>query len=133
MERMIKAQRGDPRVVREPDRLPRAPHVAHVRSLHDGYVHALDALAIGQLSTQLGAGRVRVDEAIDPSVGIVLHKKPGDRVKQGEVLADLHLRERGQGPSARVALRQAYVVARRRSSPPPLVVEIMRAHKPTRR
>ena len=122
MEALIAAQHGDPRVVREPDRLPRARYVARAAAQRDGFVQALDAHAIGQLAVQLGAGRTRVDQAIDPAVGLVLHKKPGDRVRRGEVLAELHVRGPAHGVAARPALLAAYAIGARRPHVPPLVI-----------
>jgi pyrimidine-nucleoside phosphorylase len=92
MERMIRAQGGDPAVVSNPDLLPRAPLVADVRSPKSGYVTAIDARDVGLLAVALGAGRTRADAVVDPAVGIEFVAKPGDPVKRGAVLARLHLR-----------------------------------------
>ncbi len=126
MEALIAAQGGDARVVRERDRLPRAPVIAHVTAARGGWVSGLDALAVGQLAVHLGAGRTRAEQPVDPAVGIVLRKKPGERVARGQVLADLHLRSRSQLRSARATLASAYGITGRRSAPPPLVIEVLR-------
>jgi pyrimidine-nucleoside phosphorylase len=127
MEALIAAQGGDPRVVRERDRLPRAPVVAHVVAPRAAFVQDLDALAVGQLAVQLGAGRTRAEQTVDPAVGVVLHKKPGDGVRAGEVLAEVHARRKADAGRARDALAAAYVLAvRRPPAPPPLVIDIIR-------
>ncbi len=90
LEDLIAAQGGDRRVVREPDRLPRAPHRVVVTAPRSGRVQDLDAMAIAQVALRLGAGRTRADQQIDPRVGIVLLKKPGNAVRKGEALAQLH-------------------------------------------
>jgi pyrimidine-nucleoside phosphorylase len=92
MERMIRAQGGDPAVVDNPLLLPRAPLVVDVRSPRSGYVTGIDARDIGLLAVALGAGRTRADQPVDPAVGIELVAKPGDPVKKGAALARLHLR-----------------------------------------
>ena len=89
---LIEAQSGDPRVVDDPSRLPAAPVQQPIPSRDAGQVAAIDALEIALVGKSLGAGRDRKDAAIDLSVGIVLHKKVGDTVQQGEPLATVHAR-----------------------------------------
>jgi pyrimidine-nucleoside phosphorylase len=92
MEKMIAAQRGDPSVVEDPSRLPIAAIASPVAATRDGYVTRADALEIGLSAVAMGAGRTRADQAVDPQVGITIHKKPGARVMRGEPLASLHVR-----------------------------------------
>jgi pyrimidine-nucleoside phosphorylase len=89
---LIEAQSGDPAVVHDPFRLPAAPVQRPVPAGESGQVAAIDALEIGLTAKSLGAGRDRKDAAIDLSVGIVLQKKVGDAVQQGEPLATIHAR-----------------------------------------
>jgi thymidine phosphorylase len=86
-QRIIEAQGGDPRVVDDPALLPQASAVEIFSAVHDGTVHKVEPRAIGHGLVSIGAGRVRVDDAIDPSVGFVITAKPGDQVKKGEPLA----------------------------------------------
>lgn len=126
MEAIIAAQGGDERVVAEPDRLPSAPHVVTVKSPTAGYVKEIDALALGRSSVVLGAGRSRADEAIDPAVGIVLAKKPGDAVAVGEPLLRLHVRDRADARQVKARVLDAFTVAKRRPKSQPLVIEAIR-------
>ncbi|MBA3579300.1 MAG: thymidine phosphorylase [Gemmatimonadaceae bacterium] len=84
---IIEAQGGDPRVVDDPALLPQASAVEIFSAVHDGIVHKVEPRAIGHGLVSLGAGRVRVDDDIDPSVGFVITAKPGDQVEKGEPLA----------------------------------------------
>jgi pyrimidine-nucleoside phosphorylase len=85
--RMVKAQGGDASVIENPEKVPRAAIIVTVESPSDGWVAGLDALAVGEISLGLGAGRMRKEDAVDPFAGIVLNKKTGDRVRKGETLA----------------------------------------------
>lgn len=125
MEQVIAAQGGDPRVVREPDRLPRAPVRLPLRAACAGYVRKLDALAIGQLSMRLGAGRTRVGEPVDHAVGVQLLAKPGDRVAAGAVLAELHARSEAAAAAELPQLAAAYEIARTPAKPRPLLIEVL--------
>lgn len=109
-ERMVELQGGDPRVVRNPDLLAGASSVAPVRAEVGGMVEAIDPLALGVLSVGLGAGRYRVDDEIDPAVGIVLRRTVGETVAAGDVLAELHLRACANGAEASATVRAAYTI-----------------------
>jgi pyrimidine-nucleoside phosphorylase len=96
--RMIEAQGGDPRVVDDPGRiLPQAPEVVPILAEHEGYLVAVDAEALGRASGDLGAGRRKKGDPIDPAVGIVFRTKVGDRVGAGEDLGAVHARTRDEG------------------------------------
>jgi pyrimidine-nucleoside phosphorylase len=127
LEAVIRAQGGDARVVRERDRLPRAAIVTSVRAARAGYVRAIDARVIGELAMRLGAGRERVDQAIDPAVGVVLRAQLGDRVEAGAPLAELHLRDREQLRAARTRLRAAFELSARKPPRQSLVIARLRA------
>ena len=120
---MIRAQGGDANVLREPERLPRAPVRREVCAAESGYVTALDALGIGQLALQLGAGRTLASDPVDPAVGIWLLKKPGERVKKGEPLAELHARTADAAEQGAAALLECYRVGRTSTRPPKLVIQ----------
>lgn len=125
MRALIAAQHGDPRVVDEPDRLPCAKIIEAVPAQATGYVQDLDAMQIAQLALSLGAGRTRADQRIDPRVGVMLRKKPGDRIARGETLAELHVAKRSDLAKARVALLAAYTIGSRRRAQPSLILDVL--------
>jgi thymidine phosphorylase len=90
--RVVAAQGGDPRVCDDPlGVLPKASVVGQFRAERSGFITELRAWGVGQASMLLGAGRARVDSVIDPSAGIVFVKTVGDRVNQGDVIAEVHV------------------------------------------
>ncbi len=126
MQAIVRAQGGDARTVEEPDRLPRAPHVVRVEAPRAGFVRDIDPMEIGLSSMALGAGRSRTDDVIDPAVGVVLHRKPGDRVAAGEPLAELHVRTRADAPAVAARVTRAFVIGRSRPAPRNLVLDTLR-------
>ncbi len=104
LEQIVAAQGGDASAVRDPARLPRAPRTYDVAAPATGFVEAIDAEAIGLAAVALGAGRARLEDRIDPAVGIVVHRKLGDRVERGEPLCTVHEGDRGE-PRDRIAAR----------------------------
>ncbi len=89
--RWIGAQGGDPRVLVDPERLEVSELTRTVRADRAGYVRDIDALLAGNLCVQLGGGRRRMGEEIDTRVGLLLHRKRGDRVEPGDPLFTLYL------------------------------------------
>ncbi len=88
--RLVARQGGDARVVEDPDRLPSAPVRRPVRAEAGGRIEAVDARAVGLAAVELGAGRRKLGEAVDPAVGFELRARPGRRVAPGEELAVVH-------------------------------------------
>jgi pyrimidine-nucleoside phosphorylase len=129
MQALIAAQHGDPRVVTEPDRLPRAPIIRRVPSPRSGVVVDLDAMAVAEIALALGAGRTRADQAVDPAVGLLLLRKPGERVRRGEPLAEVHAASAVDARHAEAALLHAYPLAARAPAPKPLVIEALRTSR----
>jgi thymidine phosphorylase len=58
----------------------------------------------------LGGGRERKEDSVDPAVGIVVHKKIGDRVSTGEALCTIHCHSDGQAARARTLLEESYQI-----------------------
>ncbi|MBR5755748.1 MAG: thymidine phosphorylase [Erysipelotrichaceae bacterium] len=87
---MIARQGGDPKVVDDTSLLPQSPYVTEMKAKGSGYISDISGRAIGELSMALGAGRMSAEDQIDYSVGIVLDRKIGDRVEEGDVLAHVH-------------------------------------------
>ena len=86
---IVERQGGDASFLEQPGRYPAAAEVAEVTSPSAGYVASFETMRVGLLAIELGAGRKRVDDVIDPRAGILLKKKVGDRVEKGEVLAEI--------------------------------------------
>lgn len=90
MMQITKAQGGDAGMVEQPDRLPMARKRLDVLAPRTGWVQSMDTEALGWCSVGLGAGRQRVQDVVDPSAGMEVHAKVGDRVKKGQPLLTLH-------------------------------------------
>ena len=87
---MVEAQGGDSEVILNPDKFEKAPYVYEVKAEKDGYITHIDAEGCGIASAMLGAGRETKESEIDYTAGIILHKKTGEKVNKGDVLAALY-------------------------------------------
>jgi thymidine phosphorylase len=115
---MARAQGGDPEAP-----LPRAAEVELVRAPDDGVVATVDAYRIGVAAWRLGAGRTRKEDPVSASAGVVLHRKPGDRVRAGDPLYELRTDEPDRLPAALSLAAEAVVVAQAAPPRPPLVID----------
>ena len=86
---MAEAQGGDGRVIRDTSLFPRAPYEYQVRASCEGWITRMDTEAVVISSALLGAGRTAKEDSVDYSAGIILKKKTGDYVREGEALAVL--------------------------------------------
>ncbi|MFJ8256210.1 pyrimidine-nucleoside phosphorylase [Peribacillus asahii] len=84
------AQGGDGSVVDHPEKLPQASFVYELQAKESGYVSEIVADEIGTAAMLLGAGRATKESEIDLAVGLVLRKKIGDYVEQGESLVTIY-------------------------------------------
>jgi pyrimidine-nucleoside phosphorylase len=98
---MVELQGGDAQVIDDAKKLPQAQHTLQVSSAKAGYLASMQCEQIGTACVILGGGRERKEDSVDPSVGIVLHKKVGDRVSAGESLATIHYNAESNAARAR--------------------------------
>ena len=122
--RILEQQGGDPRVIDDYARLPTAAVQHVVTASREGYIGALDAELVGLASMALGAGRSRVDDAIDPAVGITVLAKPGERVGKGDGVLALHYRD-SAGLAAAVPLATRAIAV---DDVPPVLRQPILAH-----
>lgn len=91
LREMVEAQGGASAFVSDVSLLPSADIIHGVRMPKSGYINSVDAEEIGNVAQSLGAGRKTKEDVIDPAVGLVIHKRIGDYVEEGEIIAQLHV------------------------------------------
>ncbi|MGH9524004.1 MAG: thymidine phosphorylase [Terriglobales bacterium] len=125
---IITLQGGDPTVIDDFQRLPRAANRTLVVSPATGYIAAIQCEQVGTATVVLGGGREKKEDSVDPAVGLVLHKKVGDAVRAGEPLCTVHYNSAARLNEARRLLEGAYTIT---EGPPamkrPLVHKVLSA------
>jgi pyrimidine-nucleoside phosphorylase len=126
--RMVEAQGGDATVVDDPGRLPKAPVVREFRASRQGRVAAVLPRPIGVGVVELGGGRVRLADTVDPSVGLDALVAPGTRVDAGDLLARVHARTESDARKMLGVLEASILLddgdpPQRPEPPPPLLGE----------
>jgi pyrimidine-nucleoside phosphorylase len=126
MREIIVAQSGEPRTLDDYTLLPTARHQRNVTARRAGYVQAIDTEAIGRASMLLGAGRLRLNSKIDPSVGLTIIARIGDRVDENTPLAKLHYNSAVLVDEAAALILQAFQIGAERVEAPPLIKDVLR-------
>ena len=115
---LIKAQGGNEKVIEDTNLLPQAQYEIEVPAVKSGYVSAIDADEIGVAAMLLGAGRATKEDVIDLAVGIMLRKKIGDYVEQGEALAILHTNTEQADESIKLVQDHMHISTEKTQAPP---------------
>jgi pyrimidine-nucleoside phosphorylase len=126
MRDIVRAQGGDARVIDNYERLPRSAHRQEVVASQKGYVHAIDTESIGHASMLLGAGRSRLDTAIDLGVGLTVHAKIGDKVERDSPLVTIHFSDSNSNVDTERDIREAYKIGPEAVEPPTLIKAVLR-------
>lgn len=124
-QQIIERQGGDPRVVDDPKRLPQARERKDLTAPSAGFLARMETERMGWGTMALGAGRLRLDDTIDPAVGAIFHKKVGDSVRVGEPLATLHYNDPGRLAEAQRWFEGAFVVEPQAPAPRPLILRTL--------
>jgi thymidine phosphorylase len=115
--RMVAAQGGDPLAA-----LPVAAERHVVTAPASGVLTRLDALAVGVAAWRLGAGRARKEDAVSAGAGVVMFAKPGDAVREGQPLLELHADDPSRFARALAALHGGYDIGAS-YTPAPLLLD----------
>ena len=86
----VVSQGGDASFVDDTRLLPQAQYQIPVPALTDGFISDWVANEVGEAAMWLGAGRATKEDEIDPAVGLMIHAKVGDAVKQGDNIVTIY-------------------------------------------
>ena len=120
---LVQAQGGDVSYIDHPEKFPQAKHIRKLPAPKRGYVHTINAAMIARGVHLLGAGRQFPHDKIDYAVGVSEIKKVGTQVKQGEPLMMIHYDDEAKLEQSLEYFKNAYRLAPKRPTPPPLIVE----------
>ncbi len=118
---IVKAQGGDTSVIEHPEKYSSAKFAFEIKSPSVGFVSEIHCREIGKISMALGAGRSAVTDGVDYTSGIVLHKKVGDRVEAGDVLAIAYANKKERFGENKHRLQDAFKIIDAQVDLPPLI------------
>lgn len=121
----IENQGGDKNVVDDYSLLPKAKKIVEMKAQKSGYISKIEAEEIGVSAMILGAGRETKEDILDLSAGIVLTKKVGDFVNEGDILAYMHLNREDKLESAKERFMKAYEIVDEKVEPKKLIYGVV--------
>jgi pyrimidine-nucleoside phosphorylase len=130
--RMVKAHGGDVKQVEDPSKLPTTKHRVAIAAPKSGYVQTIDPRALAWVAVEMGAGRMRAEQTIDPAVGIELLKTVGEAVVGDEPIALLHVHNQRAAKAFEARVAEAFVIAPRKPKPRKLVLDRIEGVTPKR-
>lgn len=108
LKQMVHAQHGSTEMIENPAGMKNPAIVMDILADSNGFVEKIDTTEIGMVSLILGGGREKIDSEIDLSVGVVLHKKVGDKVEKEDVIATIYANDLEKLKMAKERLESAY-------------------------
>lgn len=111
LKEFVTAQGGDASVIDDTSNFHNAKYVIPVKATKSGVVSKIHAENIGLVAMELGAGRATKESIIDLAVGIVLEKKRGDKVNEGDIIAYIHADDEEKGKKAVEGLLANYEIS----------------------
>ncbi|MDI6739920.1 MAG: thymidine phosphorylase [Candidatus Edwardsbacteria bacterium] len=119
---MVQSQGGDPAVADDPKKLlPQANQVIEANAAEDGFIASMDNREVGLASVNLGCGRLKIDDAVDPAAGFTFLKKLGDVVTRGEPMVLVHADDEIRGTVAAKKLQELIRISPQRPEIPALI------------
>lgn len=122
---LVSKQGGDVSFIENTEKFEKAKYIIPVLARKAGYISKLNALTVGKISVELGAGRMKKEDGIDNAVGIVLNKKIGDKVEFGDTLAYIHANNEESGKKAVEDLYSAYEFVENKLTKEPHILGIV--------
>ena len=122
---LVKNQGGDISYIEDINKFPKAKYIETVNSNTSGYIESMNAKEIGEIVCNLGAGRIKKEDCINYSVGIVLHKKVSDRVEEGEELATIYANNEENLQDAEKKLKEVIHISDKKTEKTEIILSII--------
>ena len=122
---IVSAQEGDIEIVKNPGRYPGSQIEQDIYASATGWIKSINALEVGLTAIQLGAGRSKAEDIIDPKAGIILHKKAGDQVHQGEKIMTFYTDSSDNLEDIILRLARAVEVTGQPVEPPEMILHYL--------
>lgn len=121
----IENQGGDKNIVDDYSLLPAAKNIVPVKALKSGHISKIEAEEVGMAAMILGAGRETKEDILDMAAGIVLEKKVGEYVNEGDILAYIHYNREDKFEASKERLMGAYSIVEEKVLPKKLIYGVV--------
>ena len=108
------------------DKLCAVKRLVPITADQAGYIVGMQAELIGRAAQVLGAGRATKEDVIDPAVGLIMHKRVGDKVEKGEAFCTLYVNDEKNLDDAIATMREAITIGAKPEHVAPMVYAVVR-------
>lgn len=122
---LIETQGGDVSYIDKPEKLAKAKWIIPIKAERGGWISVVDAQEIGESSVEIGAGRSKKGDRIDPAVGIMVRVKIGDYVEPGATLFEVHVNDRNSFDKVFEKLKNSVEYSDEPVEPPPCFWDVL--------
>ncbi len=123
---MIELQGGNTKFILHPEKYPKSKFIKKIKSNETGYIKSIDNFRVGMAALELGAGRKTMEDKIDPKAGIIFKVKIGDKIKKGDVIAELHSQSMDKINTAKEMILTAITYSKQKTTKPKLIKKIIK-------
>ena len=116
-------QKGDVSAIDHPEKYPRAKYQIQVTASDTGVISAIDALEVGMLSVELGAGRLKAEDPVDAEAGVIIHRHLGADISPGETIAEIRTNKSSGHEDLKKRLQSAFTIAQDKEDRNPLILK----------
>ena len=121
----VRLQDGNIDMIKNTELLPKSEYEANLLASETGFITSINSKEVGMSALISGAGRLRKEDKIDFGAGIYLHKKLGDSVNKGDIVASIYSSSEEKLNQAKDRLAQAIIIGDRLGENSPLIYEVV--------
>lgn len=121
---IVEEQGGDVSYIDQPNKFVYPSFEFELKSLNSGYIQKIDTYGVGMAAVELGAGRKVITDTIDAGAGIVLGKKIGDKIEEGETILKAYTNKPSVIEEVTEQLYQSFSISDEKPEEQPLVTHI---------
>lgn len=122
---ITESQGGDTSYLENPEKYPKAKHSMTYSASSTGWLDNIDALEVGLCSVQLGAGRQKVTDRIDPSAGIIFHIQKGEKVLKGAPVFSIYTNKKSMLDNIFKRLEKAVKISTTEIKSSPIILDYL--------
>ena len=122
---IVKMQNGDTTILKDLSKYPKSKYSEIIVANKTGYFKSVNNYDIGLSALELGAGRLTKEDKIDPKAGIIFYHKIGDRIKKGDVIAELFTDKKNKIESVKERVTKSLAFSSKKTSRPKLIKKII--------
>lgn len=123
---LVKNQNGDISYVENTEKFEKAKYITPIIAKENGYIKEINAEQIGKFACSLGAGRIRKEDNIDNTVGVILNKKIASKVKMGDILATVYSNKKIEKTNKYNEILNIFKISNQEQEKPKTIIDIIK-------